>query len=123
MDFPFGPHNHQHLFSLRSFTDWQRTKIKGHLTDVNNRSYSVFSLFSPLHPEFSPSSRIIDIFSNFSSFNLSNKKKNDKTHLHQLDSMVIELLLSPSTAITITDTSIKNYHSCLVHSHSKQTSI
>ena len=36
------------------------------------------------------------------------KKKNDKIHLQQLDNMVIELFLSSSTAIVITDASIKN---------------
>jgi len=63
---------------------------------------------SPLHPEFSPSLRIIDTFSNWFSFNLSNKEKNDKNYLHQLDSMVIELLSMISTAIDVMNTSIKN---------------
>jgi len=63
---------------------------------------------SPLHPEFSPGSRIIDTFSNWFSFNLSNKGKNDKNCLHQLDSIVIKSSSMTSTAITVTDASIKN---------------
>ena len=61
-----------------------------------------------LHLEFSPSSRIIDTFSNQFSFNLNNKEKNDKNCLYQLDSMVIESSSTTSTTITIMDTSIKN---------------
>ena len=88
--------------------DRQKSKIKGHLVDANNRSYRVFPSFSPLHPELSPGSRVIDIFSNCFSFNCSNKEKNDKICLHQLDSITIESSSSPSTAITATNTSIKN---------------
>jgi len=49
MDSPFSSHNYQHPSSLSSFTDYQKTKIKGHLADANNRSYGVFPSFSPLH--------------------------------------------------------------------------
>ena len=118
MDSPFGSHNYQHPSSLKSFTDHQKTKIKGHLADANNRSYGVFPSFSCLHPELSPGLRVIDIFSNYFSFNSSNKEKNDKIHLQQLDSMVIELLSSPSTAIIATDASIKNNTATsILHTH------
>jgi len=79
---PFGSYNYQHPSSLSSFMDCQKSKIKGHLVDANNRSYRVFPFFSPLHPELSPGSRVIDIFSNCFSFNCSNKEKNDKICLH-----------------------------------------
>jgi len=58
--------------------------------------------------ELSSSSRVIDTFSNHFSFNSDNKGKNDKIHLQQLDSIVIESSSSPSTAITVMDASIKN---------------
>jgi len=108
MDSPFGSDKHHHPSSLRYFTEQQKTKIKGHLIDANNRSYDVVSSLSPLHPEFSPGSRIIDTFSNWFSFNLSNKEKNDKNCLHQLDSMVIESSSMTFTTITVMDASIKN---------------
>jgi len=118
MDSPFGSNKHHHPSSLRCFTERQKPKIKGYLIDVNNRSYGVVSSSSPLHPEFSPGSRIIDTFSNRFSFNLSNKEKNDKNCLHQLDSMVIELSSMTSTAITVTDTSIKNnIATAISHTH------
>jgi len=62
--------------------DHQKTKIKGHLVNANNRSYRVFPSFSPLHPELLSGLRVIDIFSNCFSFNSSNKEKNDKIYLH-----------------------------------------
>ena len=73
MDSPFGSDKHHHPSSLRCFIERQKTKIKGHLIDANNRSYGAVSSLSPLHPEFSPGLRIIDTFSNQFSFNLSNK--------------------------------------------------
>jgi len=45
-------------------------------------------------------------------------KKNNKQHLHQLDSMVIESSLSQSIAIIATDTSIKNkIATSILHTH------
>jgi len=108
MDSPFGSDKHHHPSSLRCFTERQKTKIKGHLINTNNRSYDVVSSSSPLHPEFSLGLRIINTFSNQFSFNLSNKEKNDKNYLHQLNSIVIELSSMTSTAITVMDASIKN---------------
>ena len=82
MDFSFdSPHNWHPSF-LNSFTDWQRTNIKGHLVDSNNRSHGTFSSFSLTHPKLSLGFQVIDIFSDRFSFNLCNKEKNDKFHLH-----------------------------------------
>ena len=118
IDSPFGSDKHHYPSSLRCFTEQQKTKIKGHLIDANNRSYGVVSSSSPLHPEFSPGSRIIDTFSNRFSFNLSNKGKNDKNRLHQLDSIVIKSSSTTSTAITVTDASIKNnIATAILHTH------
>jgi len=108
MDSPFSSDKHHHPSSLRCFTEWQKTKIKGHLINANNRLYNVVSSSSPLHLEFSPVLRIIDTFSNQFSFNLSNKEKNNKNRLHQLDSMIIESSSMISTAITVIDANIKN---------------
>ena len=108
IDSLFGSPHYWHPFSLNFFTDCQRTNIKGHLVDSNNKSFGTFPSFSPLHPELSLGFRIIDTFSDCFSFNLCNKDKNDKICLQQLDSMVIELFLSQSIAIIMTNASIKN---------------
>ena len=100
---------HQHPASLNNLTSCQRSLVKGHLVDSNNKVYRIFPLFSPLHPEFLPGSRIIDNFPDCFSFNLFNKKeKNDTICFQQLDNLVLELSSSLSTAIVVMDTSIKN---------------
>jgi len=115
---PFGTPKCRHPASLDALTSCQRALIKGHLVDSDNRFNGIFSLFSPLHPELSLGFRIIDNFSDCFSFNLCNKEKNDKIHLQQLDNMVIELSLSPSTAIVITNASIKNnIATSILHTH------
>ena len=100
--------NIQHPALLNTLTSHQHLHIKSHLIDINNRFNGIFPSFTPLHPELSPSLRIIDNFSDHISFNLFNKEKKDKIHLQQLDNMVIKSSTSPSTAIIVTDASIKN---------------
>ena len=108
MESPFGSPKCCYPASLNSLTSHQRFHIKGHLVDSDNKSNRIFPSFSPLHPELSPGFRIIDNFSDCFSFNLSNNEKNDKIRLQQLNNMVIEPSTSPSTAIIVTDASIKN---------------
>ena len=94
--------------SINSPTNQQRNITKDHLIDLNNKAYGIFSSFLPLHPEFVPGSRITDNFLNCFSFNLANKKEKYKIHFQELDEMVLHLSFSPSMALVITDTSIKN---------------
>ena len=75
---------------------------------MNNKAYSIFPSFSPLHPEFAPGSQITDNFSNCFSFNLASKKEKNKICCEELDEMVFHLSSSPSTALFVTDASIKN---------------
>ena len=100
----------QHLSSLSFLTRCQCGLIKGYLVNMNNRFNKVFLSFIPLHSEFSPSNRFIDIFSNCFSFNLFSKQKNNslKMYIHQLNSLTIESSSVPLYAFVITDTSVKN---------------
>ena len=66
--------------SINTLTNQQRNIAKGHLIDLNNKVYGIFSSFSPLHLELALSSRIIDNFSDRFSFNLANKKEKDKIY-------------------------------------------
>ena len=67
--------------------------------------YGIFPSFLPLYLEFDLGSRIIsDCFS----FNLANKKEKDNICSQQLNEMVLQSSSSPSTAIIVTDASIKN---------------
>jgi len=58
--------------------------------------------------KFSPGLRVIDYFSDFISFNICNKDKDDTSCTHQLDEMVLESSSSPLVAIIASDVSIKN---------------
>ena len=100
----------QHLSSLGSLIRCQYGLIKGHLVDTDNRFNQVFLSFVSLHPRFSPSNRVIDIFSNHFSFNLFSKQKDDslQMHIHQLDSLAIESSSVPSHTLVIIDASVKN---------------
>ena len=75
---------------------------------MNNKFNGIFPSFTPLHFELSSGHRIIDNFSDYFVFNLHSKQKDDRAHAHQLDNMVIKASSSPSTAIVVTDASIKN---------------
>ena len=91
-------------------TNRQRNLIKGHLINSFNKALGIFPSFSPLNPEFSPGLRIIDKFSNHFCFNLVNKKEKEKykTHVQELDNMVLSNSSSPQSALVIMDASIKH---------------
>ena len=95
--------------SIGSLTNCQRTIAKGYLIDSCIKAHGIFLSFSPPNPEFSPGSRIIDIFSDRFSFNLVNKKEKekDKIRAQELDDMVLCNSSSPHIALIITDASIK----------------
>jgi len=83
-----------------------------------NRFNESFPSFIPLHLEFSPGLRIIDNFSDRISFNVHNKRKDDKHCTHQLDELAFESSSSPSTIIITSDASIKNdVATSILHMH------
>ena len=92
---------------INSLTVHQKTSLKGHIIDSNNKLYGVFPSFFPLNPEFILGSRIINIFPDKFSFNLASKGKNASTCSQQLDDMTIQAS-TPHTVIVVSDASIKN---------------
>jgi len=95
---------------LSSLTKHQCSLIKGHIINMDNRFNEVFLSFDPINPEFQPSNRIIDNFSNCVSFYLFSKC-NDctfKKYIQQLNALAIESSNSLTNALVITDASIKN---------------
>jgi len=98
----------QHPTSLDFLTRYQQFLIKSHLVDMNNRFNGIFPSFTPFYSELSPGHRIIDNFSDHFVFNLHSKQKDNRAHAHQLDNMVIKVSSSSSTAIVVTNASIKN---------------
>jgi len=106
--------------AVGSLTNRQKNIAKGHLINSCNKSYGIFLSFSPLHQEFTPGFCLSDILSNRFSFNLTNKKEKDKdkTHVQELDNMVLCISSSPNTALIVTDASIKNDITTLIsHIH------
>ena len=73
-----------------------------------NRFNKSFPSFIPLHSEFSPRLRIIDNFSDHISFNIHDKGKDDKHCTHWLDKLTLESSSFSSTAIIVSNASIKN---------------
>ena len=49
---------------MENLSDKQKLKVKGPIVDANNRLNGIFRFFDPFNPEFSPSSRLVDLFSN-----------------------------------------------------------
>ena len=94
--------------SIKWFTECQKSNIKGHLIDSNNKLFRVSPSFSPLNPEFILGSRVVDIFPDQFLFNLANKGINDNLRTQQLDDITLQSSSSPNTAIIVTDASVKN---------------
>ena len=76
MNNPLNTHLNSHPHLINALTVCQKTSVKDHIIDSNNKLNGVFSSFSPLNPEFILSSRIIDIFPDKFSFNLASIGKN-----------------------------------------------
>ena len=95
------------LHSINSLTDRQKSSIKDHLVDSYNKLYRILPSFSPLDPELTPGSRVIDTFQDRFLFNLSNKAKNDTARSQQLNDMTIVSFLSLHMALIVSDASIK----------------
>ena len=96
------------LHSINSLTDCQKSSIKDHLVDSYNKLHRILPSFSPLNPELTLGSRVIDTFQDQFLFNLSNKAKNDTARSQQLDNMTIVSSLLSHTALIVSDASIKH---------------
>ena len=78
---------------------------------MDKKFNEVFSSFDPHNSEFSPGSRIINIFSSHISFYSFNKHSENNliSYSHQLDNLVIVSSEDPLYTLVVTNTSIKNY--------------
>jgi len=87
---------------------------------MDNRFNEVFPSFNSLNPEFKLDNRIIDSFSNCFLFHLFSKSNDHlfKNYIQQLDNLAIESSNTPSNALVVTDTSVKNnVTSSIMHIH------
>ena len=105
-DFPHCS-NSSNLHTVGFLMNCQRNIAKSHIIDSKIKSYGIFPSFAPLHQEFTPGHRISDKFSDHFSFNLVDKKEKDNIYAQELDNLVLQNSL-PSSALVVTDTSIKD---------------
>ena len=77
---------------------------------MDNHFNEVFLSFDSLNPKFVPGVRIINTFSSHFSFYMFSKCNKDslKSQVQQLDEIAIKFSNSSSSALVITDASIKN---------------
>ena len=107
---------------LDQLTLRQQSSIKGLLVDMDNKFNKVFPSFSSFTYKFSLENRLIDVFLNYFSFYLSNRKNNHdiKSHLQYFDNITIQVLLDSQSVVVVLDASIKNQVAMLIfhiHSH------
>ena len=99
------PNYHNTLIDL--LTPKQRLHMKSALIDMDNKYNKLIPFFSFFNEEFRLGNCLIDSFSNRFSFHLyfSNINK----HIEELDNTTLRVLSNMSSAIVISDTSIKNH--------------
>ena len=106
---------------MENLTNKQKLKFKGPIIDTNNRLNSIFRSFDLFNSEFSPDSRLVDLFSDHFSFFWSDRGSIDsrKSHLKNLDEVVLNTLMDSYSTIIVSDMSIKNNVVTLIaHIHS-----
>jgi len=109
--------NSSNPHTIGSLTNRQRNIAKDHIIDSKTKSYGIFPSFTSLHQEFIPGQRISDIFSDYFSFNLVDKKEKDNICAQELNNLVLSNSI-PSSALIVTDTSIKdNIATSIAHVH------
>ena len=109
-----------HDLSLGLLSKRQQCLLKGHIVNMDNKFNEVFSAFDLINPELQSGNRVIDTFSNCFSFHTFSRKNDPsfKSRLQQLDALAIESSTSSSTALVITDVSVKNnVASSIAHIH------
>ena len=94
--------------------------------DINNRLNRILSSFNSLSNEFSPSSRLIDIFPSWLLFYLSNQVSKDSrvVYICKLNKYILHTLTDLKMVVVVSDTSIKNQiATSIVHIHSFRNSV
>ena len=71
-----------HCLSLEKLASKQRIKVKSSIIDANNYLNGILPSFNPLYKEFSSGFWLVDIFSNYFSFNTVDHKSNDAKSVH-----------------------------------------
>jgi len=88
----------------------QYIKIKSSIIDINNHHNRIFPFFDSLNSEFSPESKLIDIFSGYFSFHKADcyNKKSKAVHLCKLNDLVFDVSSDSNSITVVSNVSIKN---------------
>ena len=97
----------RHNLSIDLLTPKQRLCMKSALIDMDNKHNELIPSFSFYHEEFRPGNYLIDSFSDRFSFH--QHSSNIKKHMEELDSTTLRVSSNTSSAIVISNTSIKNH--------------
>ena len=122
----YSSNENQYPLLLKRLTSKQQLKVKGPIINVNNRLYRLFNSFNSFSSKFSFRNRLIDIFSSYFSFHLSDRKyaKFKKAHLYKLNKHILHILIDFKTTIIVLDASIKNQVAMFItHIHIYDSSI
>jgi len=97
----------------------QQANLKSPIKDVNKRLNSVRNCFNPLHPLFSPGSRIVDHFSSRISFHSPSSSSDEDLyqHLQSLNLAFRSSQVNPNSAAVIADGGVKKTHVATAAAH------
>ena len=104
----------------------QQLKIKGLITDIDNRFNEIIPSFSPFNYEFLLGYRLVDIFPNCFVFYSSDRKSDNsiKNHLHNLENATLQASSDSNAVIVVLDANIKNHVTTLItHIHIHDCSV
>jgi len=97
----------------------QQANLKSPIKDTNERFNSVRNCFNPLHPIFSPGSRVVDHFSSRISFHSSSSLSNGDLyhHLRNLNHAFKASQMTSNNIAVIVDGGVKKSHVATAAAH------
>jgi len=108
--------SHLYWLLLENIISNQYIKINSSIIDTNNHLNRIFPSFDSWNSEFSPGSRLIDIFSSYFSFHKADcyNKKSKAIHLYKLDDLVFNASSDSNSIIVVSNVSIRNNIAILI---------
>ena len=111
-----------HRVATSKLTAKQQVNLKSPIKDINEHLNSVRNCFNPLHPLFSPGSRVVDHFPSRISFHSSSSSSSSSNehlyqHLQNLDHALKSSQTSPNNIAVIADGGVKKSHVATAVTH------
>ena len=108
-----------HRVATSKLTTKQQANLKSPIKDTNKHLNGIRNCFNPLHPLFSPGSRIVDHFSSRISFHSSPSSSNEDLHHHlqNLDHAFKASQTSSYNIAVIADGGVRKSHVAIAAAH------